>query len=217
MSVGRSGSNTLFNDTWMFQSRNANPGASGDGTPNEVIWSNILEEVVDAPISPPRGVEWDVYQIDWSWFVASEDDSDSNLSEHLTGLFEISEDDNPTLTLKGGGNLDTLTFGNARGSANSDQDIQANVNDGPWVSVMSDCVANHHNDANGQSGGASNIRFQGSFEPPDPITIGSRTALDMHTAYVFPMGTSVSGEESLIHGGTATVWYKERDVNESIR
>lgn len=212
MSVSRgTGGGVLRNENYTWYGRNMDSTASD----NQATYPNNLENTGLDPISPPRGHEWDIHLIEWNFFVRQEDDSDANLSESLSAYGCISEDDTPNVRLEGGGEMDTFDY-QIRDDGDPAFNADSFHDDSVWTAMFTEVVVNMHNNVDGLAGGGSN--FWGpftEFKPPEPVTISDRVNLDFHLVIMNPFATSVSGDTSHIAGFTATVWYTEREVEDT--
>lgn len=207
----------VLNDTWAVQARNINPGQP---EPQEFVYPNILQNTGTDAISPPRGFSWVIHGIDYSWYCVPEDASLENTSENLTALVELDEGDEPTLALRGGGNLPTVEFGSNTAN-DAAMDVQSNRTEGPWLSDTRNMKASMHNDTTGEAAQGADMFFDRQWRPPMPIHISDRVELDVHLSGVFPIaGASQAGSDQLLFGWDSTVWYQEieeRDHSRSIR
>lgn len=218
MSVNRSGEarlsgEDLLQETYAVQMANVNHNEADPGGGNTRANFNGLLSEVDQPIEPARGYAWTIHRIDWSVYAAPEDDSSDNVSEHLESYFELSEE--PLQDRKLSTNAE-VTIGDTASDTDQGADLNSvwSRQDGPWVQVMGECVAGYHDDVNGLAGGPTHFNAQGTFQPPKPITITSRTSLDWNYSGVFPFGTSISGEETAKIGMQANVWFEQEDIDE---
>lgn len=185
----------------------------------EATFEGLLEADGLDPISPPRGAAWVIHQIDYGVTLSPEDDSDDNISEHLQAYAGLSEDGDAPEPISSGTGSTTTEQGQPGSAVSQGVRLHASRFEDPWLVHSMHAVPNLHNVADGIAGGADNVTVAatGTFKPPKPIGISSRTELDVFYTGVFPFGTSISGEETAKLNGHWTVWYEQFDLDEPVR
>ena len=213
--VSRVDDGEVLNDTWAVQIRNMEQGsAADDGQP--FVYPNVFSNVNVDPITPPRGFDWTIHQIDYSWAYVPEDSVQDNPTEHVSIHAEISEDDVPSIRYLGGGDAPTFEFGDVTDGVAASLDAVADRDEGPWLSHVADATYPHQFDGNGQSTMSKEVGETGTWKPPMPIQITDRTELDLHV-FGLDSSDSINGEVQGIFQGAWTVWYQEIDTPRSGR
>lgn len=205
---------SILNDSWLIQLRDvATENDSGDG--GEFTYNNLLEQTEGQPISPPRGTDWIIHGIQYTWQLVGEDGSGDSPTDHLQWYADLGENDVAAIQPVSSDNATLFEFG-ARAADPELLALSQDFEHGPWITAMMQGTTAMNNITNGSGASRVGSKIADFWQPPEPVRISDRVELDLNISGHYALeDTAGNGDYNLQGMFGQTVWYKEIDVDDS--